>query len=158
MILISRKVDYAILILHSLMRSPAGVSARGLAEAYALSKPFTANILKVLCQEGLVDSKRGAAGGYRLARPASEISLANVVNALYGPFQLMSCANSNEDVACKIGDVCPVRSPLRVVHHRLLGVLNEVTLADLGVEDDLQLVSLNVEMPADGCAANLPGS
>ena len=94
MILISRKVDYAILVLCDLARNATAASARELAEKFNLSRPFVANILKELCRDGLVVSERGAKGGYQLGRDASEISLAMIITSLEGPFRLMSCSNS----------------------------------------------------------------
>ena len=134
MSLISRKVDYAILTLVELSRSGSGASARDLAERHGLSKAFVANILKELCQVGVVESQRGVHGGYRLAKPPGEISVRGLIAALDGDFQFMACAADNEHAEheCGLVNSCPVREPLRRVHDRLLAVLDEVTLADLG--------------------------
>jgi Rrf2 family protein len=156
MILISRKVDYGILALHHLMLHSGGVSARELADHYNLSRAFIANILKQLCQEGFVDSQRGVHGGYRLARKPSEINLAEIITALDGPFQLMSCASDTVDPPCGLSDVCPVRSPLSAIHDQLLTTLAGFTLEDLWQkQQDPPLVKLAVENKADGCIADL---
>lgn len=133
MSLISRKVDYAILTLVELARGGRDASARDLAERHGLSKAFVANILKELCQAGVVESHRGVLGGYRLAKPPREITVRGLIAALDGEFQFMACAG--DDVAehdCGLVNSCPVREPLRKVHDRLLAVLADVTLADLG--------------------------
>lgn len=157
MILVSRKVDYGVLALHHLMLSPDGASARELADLYGLSRAFIANILKELCQEGLVTSHRGVHGGYRLAKPPQEITLEAVVTALDGPFQLMSCASDTGDQACDLAKLCPVKSPLRLVHDKLRKVLSEVTLEDLRNEPGSGLVALPTEKQTNGCPADLPG-
>lgn len=159
MILISRKVDYAILALRYLEQSPAGASARELACHYGLSRSFVANILKQLCQRGYVESHRGVHGGYRLAKPARDITLAEIIEALDGPFQLLSCASDDEQ-SCRLEDVCPVKSPLKFVHDRLLATLSDVTLEDLVGQQclhDQPMVTLQVEGNADGCTADLLG-
>jgi Rrf2 family protein len=156
-ILISRKVDYGILALHHLMCSPNGASARELADQYGLSRAFVANILKQLCQSGFVASHRGVNGGYRLAVEPKDVPLVSVIAALDGPFQLMQCANSDDDGACELVKICPVKSPLRVVHERLLNTLKDVTLEDLRVSGDGGFVDLPMEMRPNGCAADLPG-
>ena len=68
MTLLSRKADYALLILSYLHQRPDGGTARAIAEQFGLSRPFVANILKELCQNGFVASHRGVKGGYALAR------------------------------------------------------------------------------------------
>ncbi len=135
MSLISRKVDYAILSLVELTRMGQGASARELAERHGLSKPFVANILKELCQAGLVESQRGVHGGYRLAKPPGEISVRALIAALDGEFQFMACAAEDAEHDCGLVASCPVREPLRRVHDRLLAVLADVSLADLGARD-----------------------
>lgn len=151
MILISRKVDYAILILCDLARENHAASARGLAEKYTLSRPFIANILKDLCKDGLVASERGAKGGYRLARTPDQISLASIITTLEGPFRLMSCAGGDQAPAadCSLFQVCPTKSPLQAVHQKLLATLEQVTLSELAACP--QLVRLEGEKQPNGC-------
>lgn len=155
MILISRKVDYGILALHHLMARAGGVSARELADHYNLSRAFIANILKQLCQDGFIESQRGVHGGYRLAKKPSEINLAEIITALDGPFQLMSCASEQSDSPCGLTDVCPVRSPLSAIHDQLLATLASFTLEDLWQAQEPPLVALTLESKPDGCIADL---
>lgn len=152
MVLISRKVDYAILVLHDLMQVEQGASARELADRYHLSRPFIANILKELCQEGFVESQRGMHGGYRLAMPASEIRLDQIISALDGSFRLMSCAG--EDTPdCDLTSVCPIRGPLKIIHERMLAALCDLTIEDLAAEP--ALVALTEERHEDAFTADL---
>ena len=154
MVLISRKVDYAILALCHLMRTPGGCSARELSAFYNLSRPFLANILKELCHHGFIESQRGFLGGYRLAKEPSAITVDNIITALDGPFQLMSCAREGEK--CEVADICPVKGPLRLVHDRLAAVLAQTTLEDLG-RGETSLVRLPREISEDGPVPHLPG-
>lgn len=155
MILISRKVDYGVLALCHLMAAEHGVSARELADHYGLPKAFVANILKQLCSAGFISSQRGVHGGYHLACEPKNITLAQLIDTLDGPFQLMSCA-SGQDAGCELSSVCPVKSPLRIVHEKLRATLAEVTLEDLKAEPELALVALDMEN-SNGCAAHLHG-
>lgn len=155
MILISRKVDYGILVLCSLARQASPASARELADQFELSRHFVANILKLLCHAGMIDSQRGVHGGYHLAKPARHIRLIDVIATLDGPFQLMSCANSSDDADCRLFGVCPVRSPLRAIHDRLLAVLSEATIDDLA-RSEQPLVAIALETNGHVCAADLP--
>jgi Rrf2 family cysteine metabolism transcriptional repressor len=133
MTLLSRKADYALLILSYLHSKPVGGNARSIAETFNLSRPFVANILKELCQKGFVASHRGVKGGYSLARPANTISLAELLETVEDGFRLTACNPSHHagGDACNLTDVCTIHGPMAEVHNRLVGVLRGVTLAEL---------------------------
>ncbi len=133
MTLLSRKADYALLILSYLHDKPVGGNARSIAETFNLSRPFVANILKELCQKGFVTSHRGVKGGYSLARPANSISLAELLETVEDGFRLTACNPSHhrDTETCSLTDVCTIHGPMAEVHNRLVGVLRGVTLAEL---------------------------
>jgi len=130
MTLLSRKADYALLILSYLYESEAGGTARGIAEKFGISRAFIANILKELCQKGFVDSHRGVKGGYSLARPAESISLAELLESIEEGFRLATCSEEHED-DCSFTSVCTVKGPMAVVHNRIIDVLRNVSLTEL---------------------------
>ena len=129
--LLSRKVDYALLILSYLNHRPEGGSAREIADRFALSRAFVANILKLLCHKGFVTSHRGVKGGYVLRLPADEVCLCDVLEALDDPFHLVECNKPAGESVCSLTPVCPVRGALGEVHQRIRDVLRNVTLAEL---------------------------
>jgi Rrf2 family transcriptional regulator, cysteine metabolism repressor len=129
--LLSRKVDYALLILSHLDTHTSGASARELASRFGLSRPFIANILKVLCHKGFVASHRGVKGGYALQRPMDAVSLAELMDALDDGFRLTECTDSLPGEACNVMALCPLRHAIGAVHERLRDVLRNVMLADL---------------------------
>ena len=132
MTLLTRKVDYAILVLSYLHRHPEGGCAREIADRFHLSRAFVANILKELCQKGFVASHRGVKGGYALLRPAGEISLAEVLDALEEhPLSLALCNETPAGDGCSLYADCPVKGPIAEVHQRLREVLRGVTLGEL---------------------------
>src|SRR5438093_3607463 len=107
MTLMSRKVDYALLILAYLDRKTEGGCAREIADRYELSKGFVANILKELCHKGFVASHRGVNGGYVMRRPAEEISLADLMEALDEAFHLAECTRPGDaGNTCTVAAVC----------------------------------------------------
>jgi len=130
MTLLSRKADYALLILSHLYESESGGTARGIAEKFGISRAFVANILKELCQKGFVDSHRGVKGGYSLARSADGISLAELLESVEDGFRLTMCSDEHE-ADCGLGSVCTVKGPMAAVHRRIIDVLRDVTLAEL---------------------------
>lgn len=143
MLTLTRKTDYALIALtHLAQESRCCSSAREIAERYGVPLPLLMNILKLLAQRGLARSSRGPRGGYALARSAAEITLHDVICAVEGPIQLVQCAEvasadldpaagSARSGECELVSSCPVRSPIRRVHDRLIEFLNGVTLADM---------------------------
>jgi len=129
MALLSRKVDYALLILSYLHHRPEGGCARQIAERFGLKMPFAANVLKLLCRGKLVRSQRGVHAGYVLARPAGEIVLADLLGVLEEPFHLADCGAG--EGGCGLEAVCPVRAAIAEVDERIRAVLRDVTLDDL---------------------------
>jgi Rrf2 family transcriptional regulator, cysteine metabolism repressor len=129
--LLSRKADYALVILAYLHHHPDGASAREVADRFSLSAPFTANILKVLARKGLVHGRRGLGGGYTLALAPEGVCLCDVLDALDEPFQLTACNHPEEAPPCSLESLCPVRGAMVEVHRRLRETLRTVTLADL---------------------------
>lgn len=134
MTLLSRKADYALLILSYLHDKPIGGNARAIAEKFGLSRPFVANILKELCQKGFVVSHRGVKGGYSLSRPANTISLAELLETIEDGFRLTMCNPAghpaNND-GCSLTAVCTVKGPMAEVHRKLIDVLRDVSLEEL---------------------------
>ncbi len=131
--LLSKKTDYALLILSHLSDRPGGGSAREIADRFGLSKAFLANILKELCQKGFLVSHRGVKGGYALQRPAERIRLAELLEAMEDGLKLTTCSGQTEtdEHDCSVHSLCPIREPLNEIYRAILSVLRGVTLADV---------------------------
>jgi Rrf2 family cysteine metabolism transcriptional repressor len=140
MTLLSRKVDYAILILSYLHQRVEGGSAREIAARFELSRAFVANILKLLCNKGFVASYRGVKGGYSLQRPAEDVKLADLMDALDEGFHLTPCTKEGPEEICSLVHICPIRGGIAGVHQRIREILRTVSLAEL----------LHPVAPADG--------
>ncbi|MCZ2342888.1 MAG: Rrf2 family transcriptional regulator [Bacteroidales bacterium] len=132
MTLLSRKADYALLILSYLHQKQSGGNAREIAERFRLSRPFVANILKELCHKGYVTSHRGVKGGYVLHPATISTSLAELLDAIEEGFRLTLCSPDpmNVDPCCLEQD-CPVKAPLGEIHRRIIEILRGVTLGEL---------------------------
>ena len=85
--------------------------------------------MKTLAQHGLVESQRGSKGGYALARPPQELSVAEMIAALEGPVGLMECTLGPD--VCVRHDSCQVQSPWQVINRVIHEALAQMTLADL---------------------------
>ena len=131
MLRLSKKTDYGLLALNYLAsEAPAGVaSARVIAEKYEIPVELLAKVMQQLARFGLVAAHKGAHGGYKLGKPASAISLADIVEAIDGPLAITACGR-NDDPCDQYGS-CTVRDPLWKVKDRILAVLQTTTLAEM---------------------------
>ena len=142
MLSFSRKTDYALVALAYLgQQRLAGqpmVSARQIAEQFKLPVPLLMNILKDLAHCGIIDSTRGAHGGYQLSADPSKVTLLDVVDAIEGPARLAPfCVDDTAiaEVGCEIMPVCPVHQPTRQLNPRPPAFPRPVHPADLSRSD-----------------------
>ena len=131
MLRLSKKADYALMAMkHLAQRTDRGSSsAREIAEQYDIPIELLAKVLQRLVRRQLLESHQGTRGGYQLARPAAQISVADVIQAIDGPVTVTAC--SNDDRTCEQFARCNVRDPLQRVRERILTALGECTIAEL---------------------------
>lgn len=130
MLRVTKLTDYATLLLSVLAQSPDRVhSASELAETSRLELTTVAKVLKPLTQSELVQSFRGANGGYRLARPADQISLIDVVQAMEGPLGMTEC--SVHEGQCGIEDTCGTRGNWQQVNDIVIDALKNFKLSQM---------------------------
>jgi Rrf2 family protein len=129
---VSAKTDYALRAAVELAAAaPDGAPVKGerLATSQSIPLRFLENILLTLRHAGIVESRRGADGGYRLARPADEITLADVIRAIDGP--LAGVSGARPETLTFTGSSEPLREVWIAVRAALRGVLETTTLADV---------------------------
>ena len=130
MLRISKMTDYATVILARLALAPERqFTAAQLADQTHLAQPTVSKVLKLLLRRGLLRSTRGLHGGYRLARPAGEITAAQILDALEGPIALIECARHVHH--CSIESTCGVGRAWLRVNLALRRVLEDITLVEL---------------------------
>jgi Rrf2 family protein len=127
---VSAKADYAVRAAAELAATGNGpVKGEALAQAQGIPLKFLENILGELKHAGLVRSQRGADGGYWLARPATEITIADVIRAVEGP---LASVRGEAPETVKYGGAAEALGKLWVaVRANLRAVLEEVTVADV---------------------------
>ncbi|WP_297902109.1 SUF system Fe-S cluster assembly regulator [Metallibacterium sp.] len=129
MLRLSRLTDYATAALGWMAERPERiVSAADIAQALHLEGSTVAKVLKSLVQAGVVESFRGATGGYRLSRPAAQINLVTIVEALEGPLGMTDCAAG---AACEHALHCSVSAPWQRISAVVADTLSRMSLADL---------------------------
>jgi FeS assembly SUF system regulator len=131
MIRLSRLADYGVVLTSFLARQPGGwLTAGELSAATGLPAPTVSKVLKLLAQEGVLESHRGTKGGYALSRPAGDISVADIVKALDGPIALTECMGAQTG-SCEIESLCPTRVNWRTINDAITVALKSVTIADM---------------------------
>jgi Rrf2 family protein len=128
---VTAKVDYAVRAAIELGGAPAGQPVKGerIATAQQIPMKFLENILAELKRSGLIASQRGAEGGYWLARPPSEITVADLIRAVEGPLANVR-GMQPQDVTFE-GSAEPLQRLWISVRASLRRVLEHVTIADL---------------------------
>ena len=127
---VSAKVDYALRAMAELAAAPPGLTtAEPLAAAQNIPPKFLESILAQLRSGGLVSSQRGAEGGYQLARPAEEISIAEVIRELEGP--IATVRGVRPDELAYEGAAKGLRDVWLELRTQIRGVLEQTTLADI---------------------------
>jgi Rrf2 family protein len=127
---VSARVDYALRAVAELAQAGGrSVKAEQIATAQSIPLRFLENILLELKHDGLVSTQRGAAGGYALARPASEISIADVIRAIDGP--LANIKGERPEAVSYVGPARSLQDVWIAVRANLRAVLEHVTFEDL---------------------------
>ena len=109
------------------------VRIQSVSEQQNIPKRFLEQILNDLKAGGFVESKRGVAGGYRLRRAPERITLAEIIRHIEGPLAPVSCVSERfyEPCSCPNEARCSIRSVMKEVRDAIVGVLDQVTLAQL---------------------------
>jgi len=124
--------DYAVVMMAAAARHGPGtrLSATLLAAETGVPLPTAQKLTGRLAAARLLETARGTGGGFRLARNAGEISLADIVEAVEGPIQMTSCVDA-ERHQCALEAACQVRPHMGVVNHAVRGALAAVSLEQL---------------------------
>lgn len=130
MLRVSRLTDYATVVMTCIATHSGEVlSTAQIADEAQLELPTVSKLLKSLSHAGLVESFRGVNGGYRLARPAAAITLAQIVEAMEGPLGMTEC--STADGQCERASQCGVRGSWQRINDVVARALRAVSLADM---------------------------
>ena len=130
MLRLSKLTDYGTVIMTHLARNPGRIhSASEVAAAIGVAVPTASKILKMLARHHLLQSLRGANGGYLLARPPEQISIAQVIDAMEGPVGVTECSIAAG--LCAQEGLCAIRANWQSINRVLFTALNGVTLADM---------------------------
>jgi FeS assembly SUF system regulator len=132
MIRLGKLTDYGLVLMTHMARQQdrALYTARDLAAENSLPLPTVSKLLKQMLQAKLLVSHRGIKGGYSLAKPAREITVAEIIAALEGPIALTECSTDVIGL-CDFEAHCPIRSNQQIISKAVSGALERLMLSDL---------------------------
>lgn len=129
MLRLSKKADYALIAITHLTLKSGSSSAREIAEQFDIPVELLAKVLQRMTRRGLLTSQQGTRGGYQLARAASGISIADVIQAIDGPVAVTACSSHAE--RCGQFAKCNVRDPLWKIREIIVSALMATTVSEL---------------------------
>ena len=161
MLKLTKRVEYGLTALvHLTDRVDEVVSARQISEHYKLPSRLVGEALKDLCRADLLNSLRGPAGGYRLARAASSLTVGEIIAAIEGAPMLQECeamalVNLGFDslADCDVESRCPIRSPLHRIQEDIWRQFERTTLEELAAPDFTLIPNKNVVKPTLSASA-----
>jgi Rrf2 family protein len=141
MLRFTKRADYGLMAIHYIAINDGfgAVSAKRIAEEFAIPPELMAKILQRLAKQGLVVSTNGPKGGYALARRPTKITVGQVIRALEGPINIVSCL---EDSECPQMEKCNLRRPVHKIQAAISQVLDTMSLAELTSADVPELLSI----------------
>lgn len=131
MIKLSKMTDYAVVILSDMAQQKGQLlSATTIAQSTVLPEPTVSKILKLLAKHELVDSMRGANGGYTLTKDPEDINMVHVILATDGPIELTACVDSGSQ-CCERADNCSIKGQWNPVNIAMRTALEDVSLKQM---------------------------
>ena len=130
----STKGRYALRVMADLANHEGWVSLGDIAERQGISRKYLEQVMALLLKVGYVESTRGKSGGYRLARPAEEYTLGNILRAVEGTLAPVACLDCTSGEICPRVEDCPTVDVWRDLGSVTSAYLNEKRLSDLITE------------------------
>ena len=142
MLRISKLADYTIVIMNEIAgNSNPLLSAKDIAGTTHLTETTVSKLLKLLVKANLLISQQGAKGGYQLARPAKDMTLAQIIAVMDGEIAMTEC--DRIDGCCSVEKHCTISSNWRRISHAIRDALSNISLADMNTPLPQPIVQFN---------------
>ena len=130
MLRFTKRADYGLMAIHyiAVQQEDGAVSAKRIAETFNIPHELLAKILQRLAKKGLIESHNGPKGGYVLSEAPTAITVGQVIRALEGPINIVSCL---EDLDCPQFSKCNLRRPVQRIQASINDLLETMTLSEL---------------------------
>ncbi|MCC7343710.1 MAG: Rrf2 family transcriptional regulator [Deltaproteobacteria bacterium] len=130
----NKKTEYALLAIEHMIRKEGQAlpvtSTREISQSCHIPYPLLAKVMQRLAAHGVIRAFQGTKGGYVLAKPPGDITVAHVVEIFDGPFAVAECFNG-EKITCPQWDGCLIKGPFYELNHKIYNLLAQTTVADL---------------------------
>jgi Rrf2 family transcriptional regulator, cysteine metabolism repressor len=138
----TKRADYGLMAIHyiAVHESDGVVSTKRIADEFHIPAELLAKIMQRLAKKRLITSQNGPKGGYVLARRPTEISVGDVVRALEGPINIVSCLEAS--TYCPQLERCSLRRPVQKIQAAISQVLDTMSLAELTTADVPELFTI----------------
>jgi Rrf2 family protein len=156
MLRFTKRADYGLMAIHyiAIHDDLGAVSAKRIAEEFAIPQELLAKILQRLAKQRLIMSHNGPKGGYVLTRRPAEITLGEVIRALEGPIHIVSCLEDSSD--CPQMERCNLRRPVTKIQAAITQLLDTMSLAELTSDDVPEILSIGSRSRDDHAIAGRP--
>ncbi len=131
MLRLTKKFEYGLLAVRYIASTQNGdvATAKEIAENMNIPFELVAKTLQQMAKSGLITSVQGVKGGYRLNKPASEISFSEIADAIGEPIQLIDCETNPNGCDAFVG--CAVKRPLTKIQKRFREIFDEAKVAEI---------------------------
>ena len=142
MLRFTKRADYGLMAIHyiAIHEDRGAVSAKRIADEFHIPPELLAKILQRMAKRRLITSQNGPKGGYILTRRPTEISVGDVLRALEGPINIVSCLEASSD--CPQMAHCNLRRPVQKIQVSISQVLDTMSLAELTSDDVPELFTI----------------
>jgi len=142
MLRFTKRADYGLMAIHyiAIHDDLGAVNAKRIAEEFSIPQELLAKILQRLAKQRLIMSHNGPKGGYVLARRPAEITLGEVIRALEGPINIVSCLEDSSE--CPQMERCSLRRPVKKIQAAITQLLDTMSLAELTSEDVPEILTI----------------
>ena len=132
MLKLTRKTEYALIALRYLQIKSEGkpVTARKIAEIENIPISILSKVLQHLSKKNLIETVKGAQGGYRLSVNLSKINLWKFLETMEGPLGLVDCLQNSQ---CEQENICSIQTPIRKINHKVKNVFDKLSVSDVTV-------------------------
>ena len=134
MLKLSKKVEYAIIAMQHMAMHPQNLhTAKQIAENKNLSYEFLAKSLQCLNKKGLINSQQGTRGGYTLARPPKEITVADIIDALEQKTAIVDCTKNDmpNKQDCYRIEYCTLKDPMHKIQEKIDRIFEDTTISEI---------------------------
>lgn len=140
--------DYSLRVLVYLgLKTDELVTISEIAENYDISRNHLVKVVHNLSLNGFIEALRGKGGGLRLARPAEQINIGDVIRHTEPNFNLVECFDEGDPGGCPINAMCKLKGALHRAHQAFMAVLDDITLAEVLSNRDQLAPPLNIVVP-----------